>query len=400
LRGNGRCGCRGHGDHPQGLWLDRPLPEQFLTYIGKSARGDLGQSYTYNRPVADLILDRIGPTILLVLTALVFAIGVQYPVGVFASRKPDSLASGAVTVLSLWDTPCRCSGPAVLLLILFGKVMPGHADRRHARRPAVYGVTGRAAVPDALHITYPVLPAFTLGHRSTSPVQLAWPATERAGGPGIRLHPHRPRQGPERIGGDLQARRCANALVPVVHHRRPAVRQAHLRGSSGGNPCSAGPAWATLGALIAILGRDYRTLLGVLSVLSLLVIVANLMTDLSYRWIDRGCVEMTQFKPTWLTANPPAICRALARPRAWRRLPSQQGRTAGPRPASHHLAGDGARARLCMASTFEIAATPSSSPSQTGASGWAPITVGRDILAGMLIGGRATGAGGSWRRPS
>jgi peptide/nickel transport system permease protein len=46
--------------------------------------------------------------------------------------------------------------------------------------------------------------------------------------------------------------------------------------------------WPGLGtlALDAILGRDYPTLLGVLTFSALLVIVANLLTDLSYRWID------------------------------------------------------------------------------------------------------------------
>ena len=39
-------------------------------------------------------------------------------------------------------------------------------------------------------------------------------------------------------------------------------------------------------ALDAILGRDYPTLLGVLTFSSILVIVANLLTDMSYRWID------------------------------------------------------------------------------------------------------------------
>ncbi|MCL4699434.1 MAG: ABC transporter permease, partial [Burkholderiaceae bacterium] len=66
--------------------LDRPLPEQFFTYLGKSVRGDLGQSYTYNRPVSELILDRLGPTVLLVLTALLSAIGIGTSLGVLASR--------------------------------------------------------------------------------------------------------------------------------------------------------------------------------------------------------------------------------------------------------------------------------------------------------------------------
>ena len=68
--------------------LDRPLPEQFVTYIGKSLHGDLGQSYLYNRPVLDMIADRVWPTILLVLTALIGAI-------VFAGAALSLLAGRA-----------------------------------------------------------------------------------------------------------------------------------------------------------------------------------------------------------------------------------------------------------------------------------------------------------------
>ncbi|MFZ9406271.1 MAG: ABC transporter permease, partial [Burkholderiaceae bacterium] len=81
--------------------LDRPLGEQYLTYITRAVQGDLGQSYLYNQPVTDLILQRLPATVLLVLSALLTAIAVGTIVGVWASRRPHSMGSGAVTVLSL-----------------------------------------------------------------------------------------------------------------------------------------------------------------------------------------------------------------------------------------------------------------------------------------------------------
>ncbi|NBY26431.1 MAG: ABC transporter permease, partial [Betaproteobacteria bacterium] len=139
--------------------LDQPLPVQFVTYIGKSLQGDLGQSYTYSRPVSGLILDRIGPTILLVLTALIFAIVVGTLLGVFASRRPDSFASGAVTILSLVGYAMPVFWTGILLVILFGKVWPimPIAGMRDVRQ---FGVGGWSAVVDVLH--HLVLPALTL----------------------------------------------------------------------------------------------------------------------------------------------------------------------------------------------------------------------------------------------
>jgi peptide/nickel transport system permease protein len=259
--------------------LDRPLPEQFFTYIGKSARGDLGQSYTYSRPVADLILDRLGPTILLVLTALVFAIVIGTLLGVFASRRPDSFASGAVTVLSLVGYAMPVFWTGILLVILFGKVWPVMpiAGMRDVRQ---FGVGGWAAVVDVLH--HLVLPALTLTiiylaqysrlARSSMLEILGSDYIRTARAKGLN----------EWVVTFKHALR--NALMPVVT----------IAGLQFGNMISGAVlvetvfSWPGLGtlALDAILGRDYPTLLGVLTFSSLLVILANLLTDLSYRWID------------------------------------------------------------------------------------------------------------------
>jgi peptide/nickel transport system permease protein len=259
--------------------LDRPLPEQFFTYIGKSLQGDLGQSYTFSRPVSGLIADRIGPTILLVLTALVFAIVVGTLLGVFASRRPDSLASGAVTVLSLVGYAMPVFWTGILLVILFGKVWPilpiaGMKDVR------LYGVTGWAAAWDiAQHL---VLPALTL-----SIIYLAqYSRLSRAS----ML---------EVLSSDYIRTARAKGLSEWVVVFKHALRNAlmplvTIAGLQFGNLISGAVlvetvfSWPGLGtlALEAILGRDYPTLLGVLTFSSLLVIAANLLTDLSYRWVD------------------------------------------------------------------------------------------------------------------
>ena len=140
--------------------LDRPLPEQFFTYIAKSVRGDLGQSYTYNRPVSELILDRLGPTVLLVLTALFSAIVLGTLLGVWASRRPDSVGSGAVTIFSLVGYSMPVFWTGILLVILFGKVWPimPIAGMRDVRQMG--GSTWSGIVDVAHHL---VLPALTLG---------------------------------------------------------------------------------------------------------------------------------------------------------------------------------------------------------------------------------------------
>jgi peptide/nickel transport system permease protein len=259
--------------------LDQPLPVQFVTYIGKSVRGDLGQSYTYNRPVSGLILDRIGPTILLVLTALVIAIVAGTLLGVFASRRPDSFASAAVTVLSLIGYAMPVFWTGILLVILFGKVWPimPIAGMRDVRQ---FGVGGWSAVVDVLH--HLVLPALTLTIVYLAQYSRLARASmlEVLGSDYIRTA--RAKGLSEWVVTFKHALR--NALIPVV--TIAGLQFGHL--ISGAVLVETVFSWPGLGtlALEAILGRDYPTLLGVLTFSSMMVIAANLLTDLSYRWID------------------------------------------------------------------------------------------------------------------
>jgi peptide/nickel transport system permease protein len=259
--------------------LDQPLPVQFVTYIGKSLRGDLGQSYTYSQPVSGLILDRIGPTILLVLTALVFAIVVGTLLGVFASRRPDSFASSAVTILSLVGYAMPVFWTGILLVILFGKVWPimPIAGMRDVRQ---FGLGGWSAVVDVLH--HLVLPALTLTIIYLAQYSRLARASmlEVLGSDYIRTA--RAKGLSEWMVTFKHALR--NALMPVV--TIAGLQFGHL--ISGAVLVETVFSWPGLGtlALGAIHGRDYPTLLGVLTFSSMLVIVANLVTDLSYRWID------------------------------------------------------------------------------------------------------------------
>jgi peptide/nickel transport system permease protein len=259
--------------------LDQPLPVQFATYLGRSLQGDLGMSYLYNKPVSELILDRLGPTILLVLTALLAAIAFGTLLGVMASRRPDSVFSGAVTVFSLIGYAMPVFWTGILLVILFGKVWPimPIAGMRDVR---MLGAGSLASMLDVLH--HLVLPALTLGLIYLAQYSRLARASmlEVLGSDYIRTA--RAKGLGERAVTYKHALR--NALMPLVT----------IAGLQFGNLISGAVlvetvfSWPGLGtlALDAILGRDYPTLLGVLTFSALLVIVANLLTDLSYRWID------------------------------------------------------------------------------------------------------------------
>ena len=214
-----------------------------------------------------------------VLTALIGAILIGTLMGVLASRRPDSLFSGVVTVFSLIGYAMPVFWTGILLVILFGKVWPimpiaGMRDVRLA------GTGTWAQTLDVLH--HLVLPAVTLG--------LIYLAQYSRLARASML---------EVLGSDYirtaRAKGLGDGAVTFKHALRNAMMPlVTIAGLQFGNLISGAVlvetvfSWPGLGtlALDAILGRDYPTLLGVLTFSATLVIVANLITDLSYRWID------------------------------------------------------------------------------------------------------------------
>ncbi|MEH6497674.1 MAG: ABC transporter permease, partial [Pseudomonas marincola] len=104
--------------------LDKPIYVQLGVYLGRALQGDLGQSFFYNAPVLDLVLGRAGATILLVTTALLFAIFVGTMLGVLASHKPKGIVSGLVTLVSVIGYSAPIFWTGLMLVILFAWVYP------------------------------------------------------------------------------------------------------------------------------------------------------------------------------------------------------------------------------------------------------------------------------------
>jgi peptide/nickel transport system permease protein len=258
--------------------LDEPLPTQLAVYAGNLAQGDLGTSYVQGRPVVDIIAERLPATLLLTGTALVLSTVAGVLVGVFAAtrrrRWPDAAVS--LATLTLYAAPVFLLGQlAILLLALRAGWFPVQG-MRDARTEA----TGLAAALDVAH--HLVLPALALASQELAAVarlsrvglldELARDHVRTARAKGVT----------ERVVVGKHALR--RALLPVVTVL--GGRVGHL--VSGAVVVEVVFGWPGIGRLLvtAMQTRDTPIVLGLFLLVAVTVVVANLLTDLVYAWLE------------------------------------------------------------------------------------------------------------------
>lgn len=83
------------------LGFNKPVPLQYLSYVGKVLHGDLGISYRLKRPVAEVIAERLPATLELALTASVLALLVGIVLGVYTAIRKDGWLSRTIMTVSL-----------------------------------------------------------------------------------------------------------------------------------------------------------------------------------------------------------------------------------------------------------------------------------------------------------
>jgi len=258
--------------------LDQPFIVQLGRYIGNVLRFDLGYSFFYNKPVTELILQRLPATLLLVFVAQILALFIGVILGVISARKPNGIASHFVTMLALFGYSAPVFWTGILLLIAFSlkiQLFPVAG----MRDVTIEGGFWVQAVDVARHL---VLPVITLGSiflalysrlsRATMMEVLGsdYVRTAKAKGPSDRevVYKHA----------------LKNSLSPVI-------TLAGLQFSaviSGAVLVEAVFSWPGLGTLAfqSIIARDTPTILGILFFSALVVIVGNLLTDFALRLVD------------------------------------------------------------------------------------------------------------------
>lgn len=257
------------------LGLDKPLGEQLLIFITNVFKGDLGYSHYYQRPVFDIILERMPVTFLLVFLSTFFAAVIGIALGVFAGRRPYSLIDRINTVVAVFGSAIPIFWFGQLLIIAFSI----HVDIFPTGGIPNRALGGGGFMDWVRHL---VLPVVSLGV-----VQLALAARiTRANMLEVLgmdyIMNARAKGLPDRKVIFKHALR--NAVLPVI----TVISVNFAFQLTGAMITETVFSWPGLGRMMfeSVFRRDYPVLLGLLIVMSVGVIIINLITDLLYAFLD------------------------------------------------------------------------------------------------------------------
>ena len=258
--------------------LDQPLPVQLLVYLKNIVSLDLGYSFRHDMPVSILIVDRFWPTLLLMVSTIILAIGFGILLGLLAATNLNTWKDAVISVFALitYATPLFWVG--LMMIVVFSINLRWFPTSGMENIAAFY--EGFDRLVDITH--HLVLPTITLSlfylalytrlMRASMLEQYGQDYVVTARAKGL----------PERritFGHVLR-----NALLPVV--TMAGVQVGALIG--GSVIVESVFAWPGLGMLAfeSLFARDLNLLLGIFLISSVLVVVVNLIVDIIYCFLD------------------------------------------------------------------------------------------------------------------
>jgi len=254
--------------------IDQPVPLQYLSWLGQFVRGDWGYSFASHQPVLALVAERLPNTIYLMGTVFVTVLLLAIPIGVFAAVKQYSWFDHVVTgtTFAFLSTPTFWLG--LLLIIAFGLQLrlfplggidtPGQPFNLFDRlRHLVLPVATIALVQLGSHVRY-------LRASMLETINQDYMRTARSKGLGERAV--------------VLRHALKNAAIPLVTVVALDVPELF----AGALVTEQIFGWPGMGRLFwdAATRFDYPVLMGILTVSSALIVLANLFADVVYGYLD------------------------------------------------------------------------------------------------------------------
>jgi len=246
------------------LGLDQPALTQYVDYLGHATRLDLGRSFRFGEPAIDVVFSRLQATIELTLTATLIAVVVGLALGMVAGRRPDGRTDRLVSGLTILLQGMPTFWVGIMLVLLFAltwRLLPssGVGTPQHLVLPAV-----------TLSLPFTAIVARITRTSVAASMGEAYVQTARSKGLSeLQV---------------LTGHALRNSLVPVV-----TIVGLQVGALLGGAVVVENVfAWPGLGSLVveAVSNRDYAVVQAAVLVIAAIVVVLNLVADLSYSLLD------------------------------------------------------------------------------------------------------------------
>jgi len=256
------------------MGLNQSVPVQYVVWLAHVAQGDLGRSFQTHQRVLEAVTERLPATLELGLAALFFSVTVALVVGILSAVKRNSIVDLLSTSITLAGVSFPSFFLGIVLILLFAYVIPGHIfppggyvplaqdvgdNLRRLVLPAITLATASLAV-NLRQVRSSLLDVFGLDYMRTAR--------------GKGLH--------ERTVITRHA--LKNAFIPVV----TVIGQQFsvlLGGTVIVEFIFLQPGVGSL-MLDAVLLRDYTVIQGAVLFFATVIVVTNLLVDLSYAWLD------------------------------------------------------------------------------------------------------------------
>jgi len=253
--------------------LDHPLTEQYLVFLGRLARGDLGYSYRLNQSVDSLVLHQLPNDVVLVGTALALALAIAIPLGIAQAVNRNRAVDHAATsaAFALYSMPSYW----LAILLIAGLSIAVHALPPEAPQAASVGgllADPRALVLPVLTLTLVNVALFSRYMRSSAIATLAedYVRVARAKGLPTRL-----------VLGRHVLRNSLISVTTLVGLSFPAVLTSGLVVEYVFNVPGVGLTYYT-----AAVNADYPVELGITVLVGIVTVLGNLLADVAYAVLD------------------------------------------------------------------------------------------------------------------
>lgn len=258
--------------------VNDPMPVQYVKWAGRLVQGNFGFSRAYRMPVLDLILPRMQNTFVLAVASLVTGLGVAIPLGIYSAVRQYSIADYLVTIFAFFGFAIPNFWLGLVMIIIFsvhlGWLPPGGVASVDAAPTFMAQLVDRTSylVMPVLVLSLASMANWTRYMRSSmlEVIQQDFVRTARSKGLSDRRV----------VYGHV----VKNALIPVVTliaNTIPTI----LGGSIIIETVFAYPG---MGKLLydSLLGNDHSVSMAILLFLAIMVLLFNLLADVSYGWLD------------------------------------------------------------------------------------------------------------------